>query len=133
MGWMMSPGWTERPAHALTDRLLALPSPIAAAISLTTAALYVLIGLSVGRSACWQRGFVALGAVLALGYWVFAQGFGGISTGTATDAGSGPVLVILAVLVLGVEPAPRVARSPGHEANPVPGRVGLRDRRPRVV
>jgi hypothetical protein len=40
--------------------------------------------------------------VIALAYWVFGQGFGGVLTDQATDVNSGPLLVLMAVLLLGV-------------------------------
>jgi hypothetical protein len=36
---------------------------------------------------------------------VFGQGFGGLATGTATDIGAGPVMILLAVALL-LAPSP---------------------------
>jgi hypothetical protein len=43
------------------------------------------------------RLFLSLGAVIALAGWVGMQNLGGILTGSATDVGTGPVLILLAL------------------------------------
>jgi hypothetical protein len=43
------------------------------------------------------RLFLALGALIALAGWVAVQNLGGILAGSATDVGTGPVLVLLAL------------------------------------
>jgi hypothetical protein len=42
--------------------------------------------------------------VLALGYWLLGEGLGGISTGSATDPSSGPLLVLLVLLAVSLYP-----------------------------
>jgi hypothetical protein len=41
--------------------------------------------------------FLALSVVIALGYFVVGQGMGGVLTGSGTDPGTGPLLILLAV------------------------------------
>jgi hypothetical protein len=53
------------------------------------------------------RLFLSLGAVIALAWWVAVQNLGGILTGSATDVGTGPVLILVA---LGFWPLGRTSR-----------------------
>jgi hypothetical protein len=80
------------------------------------------------------RLFLSLGALIALAGWVAMQNFGGILTGSATDVGTGPVLVLLAVAFWPLgrtskrgaaqQRAARDVRlaAPQHEAQPAAGR-----------
>jgi hypothetical protein len=53
--------------------------------------------------------------VVALTFWIFAQGFGGLSTGTATDIATGPLVALLGLAMLWREPKPTARRTNGHE------------------
>lgn len=136
MGWMMSPHWSAGAAYALTRALRTMAAPTADAICLVTALTYSVIGLCPYR----QRASAVLGAMIAVAWWVFGQGFGGLSTGTATDVGAGPALVLLAAVVYCVsrtsargEPVRTRGRGEEHEANRV-SRAGVPRNRPaRVV
>jgi copper(I)-binding protein len=46
------------------------------------------------------------GAVAATVFWMLGQGFGNLFSGHATDPNTGPLLVLLALALLAVEPAP---------------------------
>jgi hypothetical protein len=100
MGWMMSPHITVGVSLAVATWLVPLPSVAAGLLSAGLVVGHAATGLSIRGSSALERAFVIAGGVLMLGYWVFAQGFGGISTGTATDVGSAPLVVVLAVAVL---------------------------------
>jgi hypothetical protein len=100
MGWMMSPHWTTGATLAVVNWLAALSAFAAVLVCVAIAVAHSTIGLAGWRFPAAERGFVIAGAVLALAYWVFGQGFGGVSTGTATDVGSGPVIIVLAAAVL---------------------------------
>lgn len=64
-------------------------------IALVLAFISAAIGVAVAVD--WHpKSFLALAVVLNLLYWVFAQGFGGIFEGGATDPNSGIVFVVLA-------------------------------------
>lgn len=68
------------------------PIPVGA----TLACAELAIGLAALRSGK-PRGIAVLGgAGLALFIWVFAEGFGGLATGQATDPNSGPLLILVA-------------------------------------
>jgi len=73
-------------------------------IALVGAAVSAMIGLGtlVGRA---PRLLLGLSLLVALVYWVFGEGFGGIFTGTATDPNTGPLLALLAVAVYSIRPA----------------------------
>jgi hypothetical protein len=44
--------------------------------------------------------FLAVGAFLALLFWVTAQGLGGVLTGSGTDPNSGPLMIVLALAMV---------------------------------
>ncbi len=56
--------------------------------------------------------FLALGAVLAILFWVTGQGLGGILTGSGTDPNSAPLVVILAFAMVPTVMADRSSWSP---------------------
>lgn len=100
MGWMMSPHWTAGTARALADRLAGLPPGAAVALSLLTVGLHAAVAGAVVAPPRPGRVLLRAGAALSAAYWVFGQGFGGVATGTATDVGAGPVLLVLAITLL---------------------------------
>jgi hypothetical protein len=68
-------------------------------IALCAAALSAAIGLAVVRD--WHpRPFLALAIAISLGYWVLGQGLGGIFTGSATDVGAAPLMILIAAALL---------------------------------
>lgn len=115
MGWMMEPSWAVRPADAVMTWLLGLPVAAAVAVSIGVLAVNLIIASAVllgGRAA---RTLTIIGIVVALGYWIFAQGFGGLTTGTATDVGTAPMIILLGLAVLWREPKPVGRRTNDHE------------------
>ncbi len=115
MGWMMEPSWAVRPADAVMTWLLGLPVAAAVAVSIGVLAVNLIIASAVllgGRAA---RTLTIIGIVVALGYWIFAQGFGGLTTGTATDVGTAPLIILLGLAVLWREPKPVGRRTNDHE------------------
>ena len=69
-------------------------------IALVLAAVSAAIGVAVAQN--WRPAlFLALAIVLNLAYWVVGQGFGGIFyTNSATDPNTGPLFVLLALVLL---------------------------------
>jgi hypothetical protein len=96
MAAMMSPGALARPEAAAANWLGELPTVAAALIASGLAALQAWVGLGVLRGARQRATALRAGAILAIVFWVFCQGFGGISTAVATDPSSAPLLVLLA-------------------------------------
>ena len=105
MGWMMSPSWTVGPTHAVMTWLLGLPGPAAVAVSLAVVAIQLVLGAAVLLRGRPRTTLVVLAMVLSVGYWIFAQGFGGLSTGTATDVGSAPLIVLFGMAILWIRSA----------------------------
>jgi hypothetical protein len=105
MGWMMSPHWTTGTARGLADRLAGLTPGPAVALSLFTVAVHAAVAGAVLSPPRVRRALLCVGAALSAAYWVFGQGFGGLATGTATDVGAGPVMILLAVALL-LAPSP---------------------------
>ncbi|HVB26816.1 MAG TPA: hypothetical protein VNE21_02760 [Mycobacteriales bacterium] len=66
------------------------------------------------------------GSVLALAAWVFAQGFGGLGSGQATDPDTGPLLVLLAVAMVSAGYRPTRAAVIVHAERRFRAAVGTR-------
>ena len=80
------------------------------------AALGGLLGRRAGRLA------VIVGMTLSVIYWVAGQGMGQFWTGTCTDPGSAPLVLLLGAAVAGAAPA---APAPGRPGRPLPDEIGL--------
>jgi hypothetical protein len=88
-GWLSS--ILDSAAHASAGR--------GTLIALCAAALSTAIALALVRD--WHpRPFLALAIAISLGYWVLGQGLGGIFTGSATDVGAGPLMILIAATLL---------------------------------
>jgi cytochrome oxidase Cu insertion factor (SCO1/SenC/PrrC family) len=88
-----------------------------AALGHGTAIALVLSGVSASIAlAVWANwrpvAFLSLAIVVSLGYWVIGQSFGAIVfTGTATDPNTGPLFVLLALVMYSLTPVGRRAPS----------------------
>jgi hypothetical protein len=109
MAAMMSPSALARPEASAANWLGELPTAAAALITAGLVALQAWTGLGVLRGARQRAAALRAGAILALLFWVFCQGFGGISTAVATDPSSAPLLVLLAFSAAAVGSAAPVA------------------------
>ena len=65
------------------------------AIAILAAGLSAAIGLGVLLDR-WTQPLLALSVVIAMVYFVVGQGMGGVLTGSGTDPGTGPLLILLA-------------------------------------
>lgn len=77
-------------------------------IAIAAAAVSALIGLSVLLDR-WSAPLLAVSVVTALSSWLIGQGIGGMLTGTGTDPGTGPLLVLLALSVYRLQPRQRLS------------------------
>jgi hypothetical protein len=103
-------GWLHSLQSSVASGAKGHGDAIAIVLGLVSAA----IGVAVARN--WRaKPFLALAIALNLGYWVIGQGFGGVFyTNSATDLNSGPLFVLLALMLLSltrVEPE----AAPGYE------------------
>ena len=80
--------------HEMAQVMPLLQGVSPALLSGGLAVLQVAIGLGVVR---WRRASLAVGVAVSLFYWVCFQGLGGLFSGAATDPGTGPLIVLLAV------------------------------------
>ena len=88
-GWLS--GILTFVAHAAAGR--------GTAIAIALAAISGSIGLSLVYG--WHtRFFLGLAIAVSAGYWIVGQGFGGVFTGQATDPGTGPVMILVAGVLL---------------------------------
>jgi hypothetical protein len=114
--------FTAAPSGAgwLTSLHSSAASAIGGSGTTITIALAV-VSAGIGLSVIWLRGVrIALLAsmALSLSFWVLAEGLGGLFTGQATDVGAGPLMILLAALLLplATQSAPAFARArvPSH-------------------
>jgi copper(I)-binding protein len=94
--------------------------------------LVVLVAVGLGALGSARMRTIAgwAGAVLATLFWVLGQGFGDLLSGQATDPNSGPLLVVLALALLGAPlpvlaydsaDEPELARPPAWRASAMSG------------
>jgi hypothetical protein len=100
MGSLMSPDVLRRPEFALSQHASRLSPTSAALVAGVLGLLQVAIAVGGFLRGRIRRAAAITGVAFALVCWVLGQGFGGISTGQATDLGTGPVLVLLAFALL---------------------------------
>lgn len=81
-------------------------------IAVGAAGLSAMIGLGALLDH-WMKPLLVLATGIALAYFVLGQGMGGVLTGTGTDPGTGPLLVLLAAAANGA-----VARTKAPEPPP---------------
>ena len=86
------PGWVA----ALNHHAGQLLAGHGAAFALAAALVQLAIGLAILRLR-WRRAALAAGIALAVTYGLFGQDLGGLLTGRATDPGTAPLLVLLAL------------------------------------
>ena len=103
------PAWLA----AISQHGAALLAHQGLAASVVLAALLILIAIGVYLPTPAARAALALAAVVAAAIWVAGQDLGGILTGSGTDPGSGPLLILL---VLAYWPA----RAGGARADEAP-------------
>jgi hypothetical protein len=102
-------------ANAALWLLAAHASPATAGLAVVSAA----IGLAVLRG-WWARGVIAAQILLSALYWVLGQRFGGVFTGQATDVGTAPLVILIALLV--GRPPPAQARLGATDGRGTDGR-----------
>ena len=120
-------------ANWLTSLHSSAASAIGGSGTTITVALAV-VSAGIGLSVIWLRGTritLLASMALSLSFWVLAEGLGGLFTGQATDVGTGPLMILLAALLLPLAtqsaPALAHARVPSHalqsQATPETGRI----------
>lgn len=88
------PNWLSGPAHSAYTTVGSHPALLPGLLFLAQ----VGVGLGVLRETT-RRYALAGGVGLAVVFWIAVQGMGGLAGGTATDPGSAPLLVLLALTV----------------------------------
>jgi hypothetical protein len=69
-------------------------------------AVCVVVGLGGLRRGAVSAGVAALGGTVALACWVVGQAFGEPWSGSATDPNTAPLVILLAVALVGIRPVP---------------------------
>ena len=119
-----APGWLQRIDHA------AAAAVAPAGMSLIVA--WVLVCLAVGLGGLLggvpRQVAATLGIIVASSFWVLGQAFGQPWTGAATDPNTAPLVVLMAVALLGVESSAQARgrhRRGAPAAAPVPALGGV--------
>lgn len=103
-------GWLSGALDAASNATAGHGTTIAIALAIASG----MIGVAVMHR--WHsRAFLVLAIALSVLYWVLGQGLGGIFTGQATDVGSGPLMILIASILIpkpGRTPAQLRLRSP---------------------
>jgi hypothetical protein len=86
--------------------LASLQSDAAAAVvhsGITITVLLAVASAAIALSILWVRGAriaLLVSVSISLVFWVLAEGMGGLLTGQATDVGTGPLMILIAILLL---------------------------------
>lgn len=106
----LSTAFTGAPSGA--SWLTGLHSDAAQAVGgsgMTIALILAVISAEIGFSVLSERATRAallVSIALSLAFWILAEGLGGLFTGQATDVGTGPLMILIATLLLLVVPQP---------------------------
>jgi hypothetical protein len=92
------------PLSSVLDAVARATAGHGVAIAAVLAALSWAIGASVLTGVA-QRPFVRIGIALSIAFWVVGQGLGGVFTGSGTDVGTAPLVILLGGLLLAATPA----------------------------
>jgi hypothetical protein len=100
-------GWLSSVHSSAASAVAGQGTGLAIALAIVSAA----IGISVMFSRTERIGLIAAIGLLLIG-WVLVEGVGALFTGTATDVGTNPLMILLAVqlFALSVERAPNAVR-----------------------
>jgi hypothetical protein len=97
-----APGWLVR----LDGTVAHSASQLGLVLVAAWVAVCVAVGLGGLRRGAVSAGVAALGVTVALACWVVGQAFGEPWSGTATDPNTAPLVVLLAVALVGIRPVP---------------------------
>ncbi|MGH3829885.1 MAG: hypothetical protein ACRDRS_05440 [Pseudonocardiaceae bacterium] len=86
------PGWLASLDHTVASALAGAGQTFA----VISAVILAIIALGVFAPPPLARATLILAMLVAIGYWIIGENFGGIFTGQGTDPNSGPLLILLA-------------------------------------
>jgi hypothetical protein len=125
LGLNQEPPWLYRVNESLSHFAASAGLPLVIAIALVEAAI------GIGVLTRHRRTFLTAGMLIAAVYWAFGQQLAGLLTGSATDIGAAPAMILLALTLW-----PRSTRSrqphrraPAPISADAPAPRGWRDRR----
>jgi hypothetical protein len=121
-----APRWLEQLDHTVS----AAVAPVGVGIVVAWVVICLAVGMGALQGGVPRQVAVSVGIVAATAFWVVGQGFGQPWTGMATDPNTSPLVVLMAVALLGIgAPAPahgrhrRAAEQAGLQ--PAPSRAGV--------
>jgi hypothetical protein len=100
-----TPGWLTN-LHDLTGTVL---SQGGSAPYVVLVAVMVLIGVGGLARRPWRTAAAAVGAVVATCFWVLGQNIGQLYSGQATDPNTGPLIVLMALALVGSTASTRLS------------------------
>lgn len=112
------PGWLGS-LHQTTGAAL---SHAGTAPYIVLVTFMVLIGLAGLADKPWRTAAAVVGSVVAIAFWVLGQNIGGLYSGQATDPNTGPLIVLMALALVGTlrSRRVRVQASRLHRLSPTP-------------
>jgi len=121
--------FTEAPSG--TSWLSSLHSSAAHAVGgsgMTVTLVLAVLSAEIGLSVLWGRGtrIALLGSIpMLLAFWLLGEGLGGLFTGEATDVGTVPLVILIAVLLLPLasRDVPAATRAPVQISPAAEGQV----------
>jgi hypothetical protein len=90
-----APGWLSRFDFTIARNV----GHVGAAVLDGFVALQVLTGLAVFAPAPFRKGAAAVGMLISCGFWIIGGGFSQLSSGHATDPGTAPLVIVLALAI----------------------------------
>ncbi|MGH9298793.1 MAG: hypothetical protein ACRDZT_02635 [Acidimicrobiales bacterium] len=110
-----------------SERRLATMSAAAhGGIGIALVLLEILVGLTAFAGTRVRFVGASVGVLLALAFWVFGESIGLVYSGRATDPNSGPLLVLLAIALVGLGSRPLWRGAHGASRHEAPVRLESR-------
>ena len=118
----VSPDWLSR----LDNQIV----PVVHSLGITLVLALIVTELLVGVGylfAVTRKTSLMVGSILSMGYWVFGQALGAITTGQSTDVNSAPLFILLALVIFAQHSRNRSSSNFGQLG---PNRILVRGGRP---
>ena len=72
-------------------------------IIILLAVIQAFIGFGVFLKGLWKKVALCLGIIISLVFWIVGQNLGNYYSGTATDLNLGPLIILMALIILGID------------------------------
>ncbi len=90
----VSPGWLSR----LDNQVISFVHSLGITLVIALIVIQFLVGIGY-LFPTTRKASLAAGSIVVIGYWVFGQALGAITTGQSTDINSAPLFILLALVI----------------------------------